>query len=295
MARAAWERWLTRPSDEAVAARIGLGETWSAWLAQALYAAHTGLVFALDPSDTRQINLLTVAADFVRLRRLGARFACDPRWQRLYAERAAIDTEHVDFDRLRRLSPHTLGGAYVRMLDRNKLDPNFFQPPPEWPDDVAYVLQRLRQTHDLMHVLTGLDTDIAGEVALQAFVRVQLEQRFSLLVVLFGALFYGLRHPRMLPLIVRAYLAGHAADELFPICWEDLWDVPLDAVRQRFHIADLARPQPERRRMCRPGCRARVLPCFGAGTPGCRVIGALLGAPASSSTSRTRGLAARAL
>ena len=236
-----WERWLTRPSDEVEAARIGMS---SNVLARVRYGMHTGLVFALDPMDTLQVNLLTVGIDFRGLRKLGARFADDPRWQQLVAERATIDTKHVDFDYLRRLGPETLGGAYVRMLDHNRLDPDFFQPPPEWPEDVAYVLQRLRQTHDLMHVLTGLDTDIAGEVALQAFVRVQLRLQFSAFVVLFGALIYGPRYPRMLPMIVQAYIAGHRADPLFSTRWEDLWEVPIDAVRRRFSIMSLDLPQP---------------------------------------------------
>ena len=33
----------------------------------------------------------------------------------------------------------------------------------------AYLAQRMRQTHDIWHVLTGYATDVAGEVQLQAF------------------------------------------------------------------------------------------------------------------------------
>jgi ubiquinone biosynthesis protein Coq4 len=214
------------------------------WRARVLYGLHTGLVFAINPSDTLQVNLMTVGIDYRGLRALGARFAADPRWHRLVTERATIDTKHVDFEYLRKLGPETLGGAYVRMLDRNGLDPDFFQPPPEWPEDQAYVLQRLRQTHDMMHVLTGLDTDIPGEIALQAFVRVQLRLLFSLFVVVFGGMIYAPRYPRMVPLIVRAYIAGHRADLLFSTRWEDLWEVPLEEVRRRFHITNLECPRP---------------------------------------------------
>ena len=42
------------------------------------------------------------------------------------------------------------------------------------PDDItdeqrSFVIQRMRQTHDLWHVVTNAETDPAGEVALQAF------------------------------------------------------------------------------------------------------------------------------
>jgi ubiquinone biosynthesis protein Coq4 len=43
--------------------------------------------------------------------------------------------------------------------------------------------QRTRQTHDLWHVLTGLGTDIPGEIALQAFTYEQLHHNFSRLIM----------------------------------------------------------------------------------------------------------------
>jgi len=231
-----WQSWLKRPEDETTAARVGMSNNL---YVQARYALWAGLAFAIDPNDTRQINYLTLAVDIRNLRRLMERVSGDPSWQRLIRERAAIDTKQVDFAHLRALPPDTLGGAYVRMLDRNGLDPDFFQPPPEWPEDVGYALQRLRQTHDLMHVLTGFETDIPGEVALQAFIRVQLGTLFSTLVVVFGLLLYSPRYPRMWPMVLDGHRAAVQADTLFPVRWEDYWEMPLAEVRKRFGIANL--------------------------------------------------------
>ena len=38
----------------------------------------------------------------------------------------------------------------------------------------TYVIKRLRQTHDLWHVLTGIDLDVPGELELQAFTLLQM-------------------------------------------------------------------------------------------------------------------------
>jgi ubiquinone biosynthesis protein Coq4 len=37
-------------------------------------------------------------------------------------------------------------------------------------DDTSYLLLRLRQTHDLWHVVTGFSTNVPGELGLKAFV-----------------------------------------------------------------------------------------------------------------------------
>jgi ubiquinone biosynthesis protein COQ4 len=163
-----------------------------------------------------------------------------PSGRELLRERPAIDSRSVDYAWLRSLPADTLGGAYVRSLDEQHLDPDIFQPPPGLPDELAFVAQRTRQTHDLWHVLTGLPTDIPGEVALQAFQYAQLGQKFSQAIVLFGLLFFGLRYPRMWRMVARAREAGKAAGFLLAVRWEELWTQPLVRVREQFGIADLA-------------------------------------------------------
>src|SRR5581483_1426369 len=92
-----------------------------------------------------------------------------PGGKRILEERPSIDREHVDFDALRRLPDGTLGREYVRFLDDNHITPDVFQKPEIGDDRIAYVMQRVRQTHDLWHVLTGYTPDVPGEILLQAF------------------------------------------------------------------------------------------------------------------------------
>ena len=126
-----------------------------------------------------------------------------------------------------------MGGAYARALAARGLDPDIFQRPPGLPDEIAYVAQRARQSHDLWHVLTGLETDIPGEIALQAFTHAQLGQNFSKLIVRFGLLFYGARYPRAFRMVKRAAAAGRDAKFLLAVRWEDWWADSLADVRAR--------------------------------------------------------------
>lgn len=228
---------LSGPRDEAEAMQIALTGTR---LERTRLGLRAGLALALDTTDTQQVFYLAFVVDRRTLPRVADRLAADPVGRELMRTHAAIDSKHVDFAALRALPPDTLGGAYVRALDAQGLDPDIFQRPPGLPDDLAYVAQRVRQTHDLWHVLTGLKTDIPGEVALQAFSHAQLHQNFSKLIVTFGLAFFGLRYPRMWGMVKRAKRAGAAARFLLAVRWEDWWAAPLSEVRAQFGVPVLS-------------------------------------------------------
>jgi len=232
-----WTQRLARPRDEAEAMEVAL--TGSAF-DRARLALGAGLALSLDPNDTRQVFYLAIALDRETLPRIAVRLAASPSGAELLRTRAAIDSKHVDYAALRALPPDTLGGAYARALATRGLDPDIFQRPPGIPDDLAYVAQRARQSHDLWHVLTGLDTDIPGEIALQAFSHAQLGQNFSKLLVGFGLAIFGLRYPRVWQMVKRAKRAGAGAEFLLAMRWEDWWADPLSEVRARVRVPVLA-------------------------------------------------------
>ena len=81
--------------------------------------------------------------------------------RRFFAERPRIDRTHVDFDGLRKLPDGTLGREYTRFLDENGITPDAFEELPRVGDPrAAWLMLRLRQTHDLWHVLTGYRPDV---------------------------------------------------------------------------------------------------------------------------------------
>jgi ubiquinone biosynthesis protein COQ4 len=190
-----------------------------------------GTKLALDTTDTEQVFLLARALDYDSLPRTLRRLQRSEEGRALLRDRPAIDRASVDFAHLRALPADTLGGAYVRMMDESGLSPDIFKAPPGVEPDLAFVAQRIRQTHDLWHVLTGLATDVPGEVSLQAFTHAQLGLRLSLFLTAFGLLIFGLRYPRMFGLVRGWHRAGRQAPLLLAVRWEALWERPLVEVR----------------------------------------------------------------
>jgi len=78
----------------------------------------------------------------------------------LYQEQRAIDSRTVDIDALAALPEGTLGHAYATFLRAHGLTPEIFDGKPDGIEDprLSYVIQRMRQTHDLWHVVTGCET-----------------------------------------------------------------------------------------------------------------------------------------
>jgi ubiquinone biosynthesis protein Coq4 len=225
---------LRKPRDESEAMHRAVTGTRTERIALAIRA---GVALALNPNDTQQVFYLASAVDRRKLPQLAARLEADANGHELLRERAAIDTAHVDFAALRSLPADTLGGAYARALDSQGLSPDVFKRPPGLPENLAYTEQRVRQTHDVWHVLTGMNTDIPGEVGLQAFIHAQLQQNFSKFIVWFGLAFYGLRYPRMWKLVKNGRRAGEQADFLLSVRWEDWWSAPLADVRAKFNVS----------------------------------------------------------
>ena len=153
---------------------------------------------------------------------------------------------HRDLDALRALPAHTLGHAYVTHLDRCGLDPTALDVPitRAEDDEQAYLLTRVRDTHDLWHALLGLGVAGHEEVLVHSFQWPQLRMPYSALVVTFGTLKHVLGERRWTVLrrgLRRAYEAGARAEPLLPVYWERHLDEPLEAIRARLRIRPATR------------------------------------------------------
>jgi ubiquinone biosynthesis protein Coq4 len=89
----------------------------------------------------------------------------------------------------------------------------------------------MRQTHDLWHVVTGCETDPAGEIALQAFLYAQTRAPGSAILAAAGMLRILRTSPAIVRDVVALYRAGARARSLPSFAWEDHWDKPLSEVR----------------------------------------------------------------
>jgi len=117
------------------------------------------------------------------------------------------------------------------------LTPEVFIAPRQVHDErIRYVAQRLRQTHDLWHVVTGYDTSVLGEIELQAFMFAQVRMPFSLLVGSLGV-FRSPRPVQTARRVVVAYRRGRRANALCMHGWERELSRPLEEVRAEIGLA----------------------------------------------------------
>ncbi|MBC7543027.1 MAG: hypothetical protein H7338_09880 [Candidatus Sericytochromatia bacterium] len=159
----------------------------------------------------------------------------------LLAERPEIIPSQVDYAALRQLPIETLGGAYVRHLDRNGLSPDVFAAPNPYVSDpdVDYLLRRYRQSHDVWHALTSLGAQPHEEVVIHAFTFAQLHLPYSVLIVALGGIKHLVLEGRWATLshsLALSYVAGRRAAYLLNVRWEDHWAEPIAAVRHRYGI-----------------------------------------------------------
>ena len=187
-----------------------------------------------NPDDTGQVLVFTSLINTGRS--TGARlerFFADPDARKLYDEHRAIDSRTVDLDALAALPEGTLGHAYATFLRSRGLTPEVFDGPPKGVSDprLSYVIQRMRQTHDLWHVVTGCQTDPAGEIALQAFTFAQVRAPGNAILVAAGVLRGVRQKPGLVRDVIALYRAGARARRLPSFAWEDHWATPLTEVR----------------------------------------------------------------
>lgn len=144
-----------------------------------------------------------------------------------------------DLEELRGMPNGSLGEAFYSHMTQNKLKLDFYEKR-VIDNDVSFFMMRMRQTDDLWHVVTGYKTDVAGELALQAFMLAYLYVPLSVILVGGALLKVGLRSPQLLREAVdsirQGILLGSKAQSLFSYDWTANWSTPLKDVRAHLKL-----------------------------------------------------------
>ena len=194
--------------------------------------ARTLSTLARDPGRLDQVLLLAQTVNLAAVVRAVARIDETPAGRALLEERPLIDRRHVDFGALARLPDGTLGREYVRFLDDNGITPDALEGAPDIADErIAYVMQRMRQTHDLWHVLTGYTPDVRGEILLQAFTYAQTNAPSALIITIFGTVRWAFAWPDQHAALREAITRGRRTGFLPTFRWEDHWATPVTELR----------------------------------------------------------------
>ena len=148
---------------------------------------------------------------------------------------------HYSLQELQNLPEGTLGNAYANQLLALNLSPDDLLPKGEIKTDLDYIQLRLRQTHDIMHVITGFKTNAAGEIGLQAFNLAQIKSPVSALII-FGGILSGLKRKSnsslddLLIALSKGFRMGEEAVTLQTQKLEAEWGTNLEELRKRYRV-----------------------------------------------------------
>ncbi|MBV9151819.1 MAG: ubiquinone biosynthesis protein [Alphaproteobacteria bacterium] len=197
-----------------------------------------------DREDTKQVFLLIEALRGKTTLRQLNKFRATEFGRRALTERPRLFDRLEDWDTLKALPAGTLGRAYYEFMASENLSAaglveasKVLKRPPA-SDDMTWFRERNRETHDLLHIVTGYGRDPMGEACLVAFTYAQTGQKGFLVIALNAAR----RASRFLPrqpvkrAIFEGYRRGRQAEWLIGADWEALLRRPLEEVRRQFGV-----------------------------------------------------------
>lgn len=209
-----------------------------------------------DKEDTEQVFHIIEATRGKRSNRLAWDFILSPEGQRLLAEGASIPEMLDDHARWADCGPNSVAAHYIAFMKREGLsaaglvaESHKWAPPEHLPRDLTqWYFDRLRDTHDLYHVLTGYGRDALGEASLLGFTYEQNYNTGILFIAYAGAREIGKVARTKAPLLAaikEGRRLGRAAKKISHENIADLMAEDIDAARARLNIG-----RPEVYRAC---------------------------------------------
>ena len=169
------------------------------------------------------------------------RFTQSPMGARILGEKRSLFAALSDTATLAALPEGSLGHAYHRFMASENLSAEGLLAPSQAyrddvvSDDVALFRDRMRDMHDLTHVLTGYGRDPLGELCLLAFMYPHTGNLGMALIVLMG--FGKLESRAARKAVIEAWRHGRKARWFADMDWETMLAKPLSTLRPDFQVA----------------------------------------------------------
>lgn len=179
-----------------------------------------------------------------------------PTGKRVLADRPDLAKVLSDREALARMPAGSLGRAYHDAMDNDTGVPGYmlagliyrdgFFDSYEMPDEARYMIERYRWLHDMIHVLVGYQTDLAGEGLLIFFdfgYRHSIPLKYAAITPMGLGPYVFIRpdmgQRRWRELLHEQYARGEAAKRRNPpmsVYWEELLPRPIKDVREELGI-----------------------------------------------------------
>ena len=143
----------------------------------------------------------------------------------------------------------TLGRTYADFMEREGLTGmglveeslKFRRNTPQYDDTIQWYADRMRDTHDMFHVISGYGRDALGEDALLAFTYSQNKGRGVMFIAYMGAREIRKQAPKeaqIMEVMREGKRHGALAKKLVQQDFLSLLDQPIEEVRARLNIAE---------------------------------------------------------
>uniref|UniRef100_A0A672IV61 Ubiquinone biosynthesis protein COQ4 homolog, mitochondrial n=1 Tax=Salarias fasciatus TaxID=181472 RepID=A0A672IV61_SALFA len=131
---------------------------------KALLAVGSGVAALQNPYRHDMVAVLGETTGHLALTALRDRMRDDPEGYAVLTERPRIRLSTLDLTKMAALPDGSFGREYLRFLEENNVTPDS-RADVRFVDDeeLAYVMQRYREVHDLLHTLLGMPTNMLGE------------------------------------------------------------------------------------------------------------------------------------
>lgn len=184
-----------------------------------------------NPADPLHGPIFQMCVEHGLLRKVTRHLERSAEGRRLLTERPRLNATAVSLDAMLAYPPRSLGHAYASYFPANAITP-FAAPELPIETEHDYVATRLREAHDVFHVVTGYGTDDLGELELQWFNLGNVGWGPLPLIVFIASFVTGRMKPYggLWPVLRRAraaYRRGRRSRTLASVYWEDYWRLPL--------------------------------------------------------------------
>ncbi|MEL7110518.1 MAG: Coq4 family protein [Pseudomonadota bacterium] len=202
-----------------------------------------------DKEDTAQVFHIIEALNGDANRKDFTRFLNSNNGLRLLQERKFLPIILDDHAPLRALPEGSVGRAYAEFMEREGLTAHGLVEESklqranqiEFDDDLLWYSNRLRDTHDLYHVLTGYGRDALGEDALLGYTHSQHGGLGISFIAYMGNRQIAKEAPRearVKEVLAEGRRNGKRANRIIDQDIQSLLDQPLEEVRARLNIAE---------------------------------------------------------
>jgi ubiquinone biosynthesis protein COQ4 len=199
-------------------------------------AAHALRALLQNPDDLPQVFTLIESLSGFAAYRLRAGFRSTESGRRILRDRPDIVSILGDRQKLRAMPAGSLGRAYLAFVESEGISAQGIRDASEAEHrtvsndpDIAFIRNRMRDTHDVWHAATGYRGDVLGELALLAF-NVGQHWNTAIALIVVAAILKGIGRTD-LAVVLDGYRRGRKAAWLPSQDWESLLEKPLDEVR----------------------------------------------------------------